>query len=285
MNIADPIPLAYSVLEWTVRIVMLLTVTTRRSPEEARTWLLFALFLPIPAGLLFLIVGRSRAPRWRRRRFAEARTLLSLATKQIEHSHHCSRPKVSGNLAQAASLIKNLSQFPVLGGNSISLMPDYQEMIDQLVQDIERATDHIHLTTYIFAADETGARIISALLQAAARGIECRVLLDAVGSITSASEVVLELKAGGIAVERALLISMFRPRSVRADIRNHRKVVVIDGQTGYIGSQNIINETAASGLINKELVVRISGPAVLELQAVFAADWFLETGALSEQSS
>lgn len=65
---------------------------------------------------------------------------------------------------------------------------------------------------------------------------------------------------------------------MRADIRNHRKIAVIDGQIGYVGSQNIVDQATPSGPINKELVVRVSGPAVLELQAVFAADWFIETG-------
>lgn len=278
MNFNDPVLLVYLASEWTIRIVMLVVVTSRRSPEEARTWLLFALFLPIPTLIIYLVVGRPKAPRWRRERFDEARKLLVRAARQIEHSRHCSQPAVSENLAPAARLIESLSHFPVLGGNAIRLLPDYQAMTDQLVQDIERATDHVHIATYIFAEDETGGRIMAALLEAAKRGVDCRVLIDAVGSLASASQIMRKLAAGGIEVERALPVSIFRPHSVRADIRNHRKIAVIDGYTGYIGSQNIIDEAASSGLINKELVVRLAGPGVLELQAVFAADWFLETG-------
>lgn len=145
LNVTDPIPLAYLALEWTIRIMMLIVITSRRSPEEARTWLLFALFLPIPTLIVYLVVGRPKSPRWRRQRFSEARTLLEGAARQIEHSRHCSLPEVSNNLEPAARLIRGLSHFPVLGGNAIRLLPDYQETIDQLVRDIERATDHVHL--------------------------------------------------------------------------------------------------------------------------------------------
>jgi cardiolipin synthase len=283
MSITDPLPLAWLSLEWTIRVLMLVLVTSRRSAEEARTWLLFALFLPVPTFVLYLIIGRPKAPRWRRRRFAEARSLLVRASRQIALSRHCSRATVSENLAPAARLIEGLTQFPVLGGNAIRLLADYTAVIDQLVEDIEHASDHVHLTTYTFANDATGTRIMAALLQAAERGIDCRVLIDAVGSFTSASAVVRKLTAGGIEVARALPLSFLRPRAIRADIRNHRKIVVIDGRTGYIGSQNIVDETARWGLVNKELVIRLSGPAVLELQAVFAADWFLETGRVLDQ--
>lgn len=278
MNIADPIALAYLVLEWTIRVVMLVVVTSRRSPEEARTWLLFVFFLPVPTLVFYLLAGRSKSPRWRRKRFRKARTLLEGAARQIEHSHHCSRPEVSANLAPATRLIEGLSHFPVLGGNVICLLPSYQSTINHLVQDIARAKNHVHLATYIFANDDTGDRVLAALLAAAKRGVECRVLIDAVGSYASASGVISKLRAGGIRAERALPVSILRPHSMRGDIRNHRKIAVIDGRTGYIGSQNIIDEASSTGLINKELVVRIVGPAVLELQAIFAADWFLETG-------
>ena len=278
MNIADPIAFAYLASEWTIRVLMLAIVTSRRSPEEARTWLLFALFLPIPTLFVYFIVGRPKAPRWRRRRFTEAQALLAHANRQIEHSHHCSGPEVSPNLVAAARFVESLSQFPVLGGNAIQFLADYGEAISRLVLDIDQATDHVHLATYTFADDATGDRVMLALLRAAKRGIDCRVLIDAVGSFASASAIEARLAAGGIEIVQALPVSIFRLRGVRADIRNHRKIAVIDGQTGYIGSQNMIDEIAASGLVNKELVLRVEGPIVLELQAVFATDWFLETG-------
>ncbi len=284
MNLTDPIPLAYLTLEWTIRLVMLVTVTSRRSPEEARTWLLFALFLPIPTFIFYLIAGQPKAPRWRRRRFVEGQILLARAARQIAHSRHCLRPAVSSHLESATRFVESLSRFPVLGGNAIHFLPDYEGVIDRLVEDIEQASDHVHLTTYIFADDASGDRIMSALLHAAKRGIDCRVLIDAMGSFSWASSVTRRLRSGGVAVARAFPVAFPGLGKVRADIRNHRKIVVIDGQVGYIGSQNVIDKKASSGLINKELVLRVEGPIVLELQAVFTADWFLERGEVLDRS-
>jgi cardiolipin synthase len=274
----EPLALAYIAVEWTIRIAMLVVVPFRRSPAAARGWLLIVFFLPVPALALYLTIGRPTYPRWRRRRFTQARELLTKATQEIAHSVHCSRPTVPGNLAPAALLIQHLGQFPLLGGNRIRLLADYDEVIERLVIDIDRATHHVHLLTYIFADDAVGRRVIAGLLRAAGRGVTCRVIIDAVGSRRWATRVIDSLEAGGVSVARALPVSLFRRHSARADLRNHRKIVVIDGFIGYIGSQNIVAADFAPGVVNQELVAWVGGPVILELQAVFATDWFLETG-------
>jgi cardiolipin synthase len=89
--------------------------------------------------------------------------------------------------------------------------------------------------------------------------------------------VVAALEASGVSVRLVLPVGLLRRKSARADLRNHRKIAVIDGEVGYVGSQNIVNANFNPRVTNQELVVRVMGPAVLELQAVFVADWFLET--------
>jgi cardiolipin synthase len=117
---------------------------------------------------------------------------------------------------------------------------------------------------------------MDALLRAVRRGVTCRVLIDALGSHHWARRVVERLSAGGAEIRLALPFG-FRRRSARADLRNHRKIAVIDGYIGYTGSQNIVDADFRPGIVNQELVVRVTGPIVLELQAVFVADWYLET--------
>lgn len=275
---ADPLALAFIGLEWTIRIAMLVVVPFRRSPDAARGWLLIVFFLPVPALVLYLLIGRPTYPRWRRRRIAEAKRLLAHSTGQISHSQHCCRPALPESLAPAAMLIEHLGQFPALGGNRVNLLADYDGVIDRLIADIDRADDHVHLLTYIFAADATGGRVIEALLRAATRGVACRVLIDALGSRPWAGEIRRRLAAGGVEIARALPVSLLRRRSARADLRNHRKIAVIDAEVGYIGSQNIIAADFVPGVVNHELMVRVTGPAVLEFQAVFVTDWLLETG-------
>lgn len=282
---ADHLTLTFIGLEWTIRIAMLVVVPFRRSPDAARSWLLLAFFLPLPALILYVIIGRPSYPRWRRQRFVFAKELLANATREITHSQHCCRPQLPERFLPAALLIEQLGQFPTLGSNSIELLADYEGVIDRLIADIEQASDHVHLLSYIFADDRTGGRVIEALLRAAARGVACRVLIDALGSRPWARRLSRRLASGGVEIERALPVTFFRLRSTRADLRNHRKIAIIDGLYGYIGSQNLVAADFAPGVVNRELVVRAHGPVVLELQAVFVADWFLETGRVLDTPS
>lgn len=146
-----------------------------------------------------------------------------------------------------------------------------------MVVDIDHAERTVHLLFYIFADDRTGLRVIEALERAVLRGVTCRVLIDAIGSRQWRHQVTRLLTRAGVDVQFALKVGIFRRRSARADLRNHRKVAVIDSRIGYIGSQNITNALSASNIANEELVARVVGPITTELQAVFVADWFMET--------
>jgi cardiolipin synthase len=103
------------------------------------------------------------------------------------------------------------------------------------------------------------------------------VLIDALGSRAWAARTVALLKAADVDVHLVLPLGLLRRKSARADLRNHRKIAVIDGRIGFIGSQNLVNRDFKPGIVNQEMVVRVEGPVVLELQGVFVTDWFLET--------
>ena len=267
----------YVVIEWVIRLVMLALVPFRRTPESARAWLLLVLFLPIPGVLLYALIGRPAYPRRRRRRLAGAAALLETATKEIAHSRHCRQPRLPDDFRQAAMLIEKLGRFPALGNNGTELIADYEGVIARLVADIDAAQDHVHLLMYIFSDDPTGELVMEALVRASARGVTCRVLIDAFGSRRWARRIARRLSKAKIVVARALPVHPWRRGSARADLRNHRKIAVIDGIIGFVGSQNIVDRDAVKGFANEEMVVRIDGPTVVEMQAVFAVDWYLET--------
>ena len=269
--------LIYVAAEWLIRISALIAIPFRRSPDSARAWLLMLLFLPVPGLLLYWLIGRPTYPRHRRRRLAGAAIQLRDAADEIAHSRACRRPELSDRFRQAARLIEEVGRFPALGGNTISLIADYEGTIERLVSDIDAAGHHVHIQMYIFAADDTGEKIMEALERAAARGVECRVLIDAIGSSHWSGRVTKRLMARGIKVALSLPVAPWRRGSARADLRNHRKIAVIDGMIGYVGSQNIVSAGSAKGIVNEELVARIVGPAVVEMQTVFAIDWLLET--------
>ncbi|HZH52855.1 MAG TPA: cardiolipin synthase [Microvirga sp.] len=279
MSLFDTIswPFLYLLSEWAIRLLMLVVVPFRRSPEAAKGWLLFFFFLPWPALVLYVLIGRPHYPGWRRRRFAHLPVVLKSAIGRIREVTSRQQPELPANLAQAATLIENLGRFPSLGGNAAELLSDYDGTIKRLVADIDQARSHVHLLFYIFADDQTGQEVIGALARAVKRGVECRVLIDALGSRAWAPRVVEALRAVGVSVRLVLPVGLLRRRSARADLRNHRKIAVVDGEIGYVGSQNIVDADFNPRVTNQELVVRTRGPVVLELQAVFVADWFLET--------
>jgi cardiolipin synthase len=267
----------YLASEWIIRLAMLIVVPFRRTPEAAKGWLLFVFFLPWPALVLYYLIGRPGYPRWRQRQFQQLPRVTAVASDRISAVTIQQHPNLPANLVHAAVLIENLGRFPSLAGNSVDLISQYDASIEALVGDIDRARTHAHILTYIFADDATGQKVIAALIRASARGVACRVLIDAIGSRPWIDGVVGALTAGGVAVHLVLPVGFLRKRAIRADLRNHRKVAVIDGEIGYVGSQNIVDADFNGGITNRELVARVMGPVVLELQAVFAADWFLET--------
>src|SRR5262249_7474613 len=256
---------------------MLVVVPFRRSPEAAKGWLLLVFFLPWPGLLLYWFIGRPTYPRWRVERFARLPEAFQPVVRRLEASLVRFRPELPPTLAQAARLVENLGHLGILGDNAVELLPDYDGSIDRLVADIDRAANHVHLLYYIFADDAAGSKVLAALARAVKRGVSCRVLVDGLGSRRWARSLLAKLADAGAAAHRVLPVSLFRRGSARADLRNHRKVAVIDGRVGYTGSQNLVDSVFKPGITYEEMVVRVTGPVALQLQAVFVSDWFLET--------
>ncbi len=259
---------------WAIRLGALVIVPFRRSPTATQSWLLLFFAAPWVALALYLAIGRPVHPRWRRQRVAQLGPVIERAIVRIECAAR--PPELLPAQASAAALIRGIGRMPLLEGNAVDFLTDYDDTIDRLVKDIDGARDQVHLLFYIFSTDGTGDRIMSALVRAAARGVTCRLLIDAVGSRQWAHAIVARLRPRGIEVHRILPIRVLG-RTTRIDLRNHRKIVVIDGRIGYTGSQNVIDAEHGFGWPNHELMVRVRGPVVGELQAVFVADWYLET--------
>jgi cardiolipin synthase len=263
----------YLICEWAIRIAMLFFVPSRRSPQAAQSWLLLIFFLPIPGALLYAAIGRPRFPKWRTDRLHSltpffARISDALAGVGAEAGEEACGP--------TAALATKLGSLPPTSGNCALFLPDYDQVVERLVADIDDARETVRILIYIFADDEVGSRVIEALARAAARGIACHVLIDAFGSHHWGRRVVARLQAGGVHARLALPFRLVHRRT-RRDMRNHRKLFVVDGRIGYAGSQNIVAKDFRPGIVNRELVVRLTGPVVAEMDAVFVGDWFLET--------
>ncbi len=266
--------------DWIIRLVMFVIVPVRRPPGAARSWLLLILFAPWVGLCLYWLVGSHKLPRWRQEMLARLPEAFTGVRKRLEAHPNVTRPRLAAEMEQAVRLAEKLGQLPILEGNAVDLLGDYNDNIDKLVADIDAATNHVHLLYYIFTTDPTAFKVIDAVLRAARRGVRCRVMVDSLGSRKWLSALYAIFTPAGVHFEESLPVGFWRLlrwRTARIDLRNHRKIAVIDGRIGYTGSQNIVRAKYAEGITYDELVARVTGPAVLELQYVFATDWFVET--------
>jgi cardiolipin synthase len=158
-------------------------------------------------------------------------------------------------------------------------MEDSNSAVETMIADIDAATDHVHLTFYIWLTDRNGLKMVEALKRAAARGVTCRAMADDLGSrdlIRSAHW--KDLAAAGVHVASALPIGnpLLKPLRGRLDLRNHRKILVIDDQVTYCGSQNCADPEF---LVKKkyapwvDVMIRFEGPIARQNQYLFASDW------------
>ncbi len=183
-------------------------------------------------------------------------------------------------------LNRNLGAMPLIGSNSANLIGDYEGSLEAMTEAIRGAERYVHVEFYIFAYDRTTAPFFDALGDAVARGVEVRVLLDHIASlrVKGYRKTLKRLDRMGVRWQLMLPVQPFRGRYQRPDLRNHRKILVVDGEIGFMGSQNIIDRSynkpgnIRRGLKWKELVVRVEGPIVSGLEAIFTTDWYLETG-------
>ena len=262
--------------EWVIRIGMLIYVPHRRSAAAARGWLLLILAEPFVGLFLYWLFGRPYLPQWRIELQQQASLIIRKHGTDF-FGRHRTHPEVPAEFLQAVTLAKNLGDFDMLDGNQLELLADYEGSIKRLIDDIRAARQHVHLLYYIFADDRTGRRVAEAVVEAARRGVQCRVLMDGLASRSAIRSLAPSMRAAGVEVLRTLPVSWLRPHRTRPDLRNHRKIAVLDGRVAYVGSQNIVDADFKKGFVYKELVVRVTGPAALQFQAIFLTDHFLET--------
>ncbi|WNH50745.1 MULTISPECIES: cardiolipin synthase [Stenotrophomonas] len=263
-------------LDWLIRLAALLWIPSRTTPGAARSWLLLVGFVPLLGLPLYLLFGHPWLSRQRVQRQAEASQVIR--EEQALQPPLRWTPLPDTATAEMVPLVERQGDFMPVHGNAVELLTDYDGSLQALLDDIDQARDRVHLLYYLMFDDGVGELIAQALQRAAARGVQCRLLLDAVGAKRGLRRYRHRLQAVDVDVRAMLPGGLRWRRSGRMDLRNHRKIAVIDNRVGYIGSQNLAQAEFVPGFPNRELVARVRGPAVAHLEAVFASDWYMETG-------
>ncbi|MGO4221377.1 cardiolipin synthase [Lysobacter sp. TAF61] len=265
-------------LDWLIRLAALAWIPVHSPPAAARSWLLLVGFVPLLGLPLYLVLGHPWLARQRRERQALASQVIRERQGLLREVRWLPPGGVGEASADIPGLAERLGDFMPTRGNGVELLDDYAQSLAALLSDIEGARSEVHLLYYLMFDDGVGAEVAAALQRAAARGVRCRVLLDAVGAKPGLRAFARPLRDAGVEVH-AMLAGGLAWRSLsRMDLRNHRKLAVIDRQTGYIGSQNLAAPQFVPGRPNRELVARVQGPAVRQLAGLFASDWLIETG-------
>jgi cardiolipin synthase len=277
------------VIGFATQIALAVRVVMRRiGVGESLAWIFLVLVLPLAGPILYLLFGELRLGSKRARKIAELRRpVVRLLEELIEQSGDVEQ-LLDRQAAPLARLARNTLGMPVLPGNKLELIADWQQVFDRLIADIDAAQHHCHLEFYIVEQGGRAGEVLAALERAAARGVACRLLADSVGSRPFArSKRMRELRAAGVDVVFALPGGFIRMWFVRFDLRMHRKIVVIDGQVGYTGSLNLVDPRyfkQDSGVGEwVDAMARVTGPAVDMLAMIFLADWYVESDETIEQ--
>ena len=252
-------------------IVMLKVVMDNRQPSKTMAWLLVLWAVPFVGILLYFFFGQNT----RKERLISERSLSQLTKRSMFEYIEQKNLRLPESHRPLMMLFKNQSMALPFKDNEVTIYTSGYEFFPSLLRDISRAQKHIHIDLYIFEDDELGNLIADALIERAEHGVEVRVVYDDVGCLKVKNAFHERMRNAGIDIHPFLPVK-FPKFTSKANYRNHRKIIVIDGQVGFIGGMNIatryVKGTGAQPW--RDTVTRVRGGAVYGLQRAFLVDWY-----------
>ena len=269
---------------WLLHVVFMARAVLRshRDPASRLAWVVVMAVVPLLGVIAYLLLGETNIGR---RRIAAMRQVLARLPDTAEApgaNAMNSQADIPAGYHHLFQVGRSVNGFVPVGGNRARLLPDSDSTIAALVDDINAATEHVHLVFYIWLPDHNGLKVADALQRAASRGVACRAMADGLGSRAMiASPHWSALRDAGVKVASALPIGnpLLRALRGRIDLRNHRKIVVIDNRITYCGSQNCADPeflVKAKFAPWVDAVIRFEGPIARQNQHLFASDWMAE---------
>ncbi|MCP1388205.1 cardiolipin synthase [Corynebacterium sp. TA-R-1] len=274
---------AATALDFAIKLVMIGIVPGNRKPSSANAWLLLILFLPLVGLPLYLLMGSTLISRRRHRIQHQAK-----AAVENVHAGVGDVPSASNLAPEVASIVRlnrALTGYPALRGRAPALWTDYDMTMRRIAELVDAATDYIHIEIYAVAWDNTTAPVFEALERAVARGVHVRLLFDHIGSqkYPGFRQLKRRLTDAGIDWHMMLPLDPLHGRWRRPDLRNHRKLIVVDGRVAMMGSFNLIDRSylmpghVRAGRQWVDAFVELEGPIVASIASMFAVDWYAES--------
>ncbi len=283
--------IVFLVFEYLIKIAAVGTVPENRKTGSSFAWLMLILFLPVVGLPLFLLLGSPYVRGRRHKLQGEANALIASETTQ-----HPSSEKYVRDMPGVPSIIelnRRLASLPLVIGRNEGLHGTYNDSIRAMAAAVDTAEIAVHVEIYIMAWDDTTDVFFTALANAVKRGVDVRLLFDHIGTrgYPGYHAFLKRMTAAGIIWHRMMPIDPLHGRWRRPDLRNHRKLLVVDGRVGFMGSQNMIDsgylkpKHKKAGRHWKDLNIEVTGPIVDSLSAIFAIDWYSETGEVLDYES
>jgi cardiolipin synthase len=282
-QLQDIAPELSIVLDLAVAIAASSHVILHKTDTRAATaWVGLIWLVPFVGAILYVFLGINRIQR-RAKLLKSGATHYSVPLDEAPRSPADLDRELGSDrarLIELARVVGHVTRRPLLVGNQVDRLVNGEEAYPAMIDAIQRAQESISLESYIFEAKGVGEQFVGALAQACARGVEVRVLIDDVGARYARPRIHRVLKKRGIPVARFLPALL--PRSVtHFNLRNHSKIMVVDGRIGFTGGMNIRQAsvlTSNPAHPTKDLHFRVVGPVVTQLQEAFARDWAFTAG-------
>ena len=265
-------------------VALAIRIILRRRPlSTLLAWLAIILSFPVLGGIIYLAIGESRVSEKYLKRMKKIHPLYEHWRNSLFKRSIADERYIPHKAHPVYHLAQSVDGLPVLKGNSMELFLESHALLDQLIEDIKHAKTSCHLEFYIWDSEGRIAEIEAALIEAAQRGIECRLLLDDIGSDNFLkSHHKQRMIEAGIKIAVSLPVNLFTNIFSRADIRNHRKLIIIDSAIAYTGSQNMADPTLFKQDEDVgewiDAMARMEGPVVEALERTFSIDWQITTG-------
>lgn len=253
----------------------------KRDPKGAFGWIVVCIVFPFVGPFLYFAFGINRVQRRARKLLQQSPASADDGNNEASYPDGCPSP-VPPFYALQARIADRVSRRPVCSGNRVTLLHNGEEAYPAMLEAIAAAQQSVYLATYIFDIDGTGERFIKVLDDAHRRGVLVRVLIDGVGEMHWGPLASRYLQKKGIPVARYLPTTLFPP-TFYINLRNHRKILVVDGKQAFTGGMNIsdrhlVQAGRSAHSRTTDVHFRFEGPVAYQIEDVFVDDWLFVTG-------
>ena len=258
-------------------ILIINVILKNRDSVKTLAWVMVLLFLPVLGMLLYFFLGRDK----RKEKLIGKRLMSQINQRNLSANVSRYIPDLPQEYSTLSSFFRNTASAYPLPAESIDVIADTKKYALLLMRELEKAEKHIHMLFYIFEDDEFGRSIRDILMRKARQGVEVRFIYDSVGCWKVKKDFFDDMRSAGVYVESFMKV-YFPLFSKKVNYRNHRKLVIIDGKTGFIGGCNVANRYITGGIWGfwRDTVLLVRGMAVQGLQFAFLVDWYFANHSL-----